>query len=483
MKTNQPVEKMLCTGSVKYVNPPVKGVDIKREKFTIDPEKGARLKSISGTEIIIPKNAIVDAQGNPVNGDVDILYREFKDVGDIFISGIPMKYDSSGTGYHFESAGMLELLAYKDGKPVFLKPDKPIDIKMRSNNGDDKFNLYYLDTNKRNWVYKGKDKIEKNDIANAVKTENVEMPKSAELKNDIADIQKEIIKLKDEEPVKPEKADKGRYHFTIDFSEQEFPELAVYKGVTFEVGEENKNYSEKDAETVWENVDIAKGGKKGSYNIKFSDRKHSVEYITYPVFKNEDYQNAMNIYEKKYAEYASKLKQRKEEEKIKQEEYKKRMEEEIALQKRIRKEYVENLKKMELAASTSDMVFRVFQVSGFGVWNCDMPQKLPQGQTLMARFVDKNGKGLVIECAYLVERDRNALFTYYYGNFSNLRFNPSKNNMIWGITKDNKLAVFYEDDFKNIPKSSRQYDFKMTIIDRELKTADDVKKELNVPFL
>ena len=38
-----------------------------------------------------------------------------------------------------------------------------------------------------------------------------------------------------------------------------------------------------------------------------------------------------------------------------------------------------------------DKIFRVFTISGFGVYNCDAPHMYPQGANVMANFKGENG--------------------------------------------------------------------------------------------
>jgi len=63
----------------KFVNPPMKDVQIPFEKFLIDSRKGAMISSASGSKIIVPANSFVDTLGKIVEGKVEVKYREFRD--------------------------------------------------------------------------------------------------------------------------------------------------------------------------------------------------------------------------------------------------------------------------------------------------------------------------------------------------------------------------------------------------------------------
>jgi hypothetical protein len=110
----------------KLIQPPVYAWDSRKTIYGIDGNQGGVLRYSSGTIICIPPAAFLDEAGNPVSGQVQIDYREFKDPLDFVFSGIPMTYDSGGTVHNFESAGMFDIAASQDGRQVFLAPDKPV---------------------------------------------------------------------------------------------------------------------------------------------------------------------------------------------------------------------------------------------------------------------------------------------------------------------------------------------------------------------
>jgi hypothetical protein len=176
----------------------------------VDAKKGGVIQYPSGTLINIPAEAFVDKSGNPIKDTVDISYREMHKLSEIFVSGIPMTYDSAGTEYHFESAGMTQIMAYKNGNPVFIGKDKAININMKSTSADPKFNLYYYDTIQNQWVNKGKD------ITVTVDTSNLEKPE------------------------KPLMVNENNQCFSIKADYREFPELKVFCNTLFQLTDTQK---------------------------------------------------------------------------------------------------------------------------------------------------------------------------------------------------------------------------------------------------
>ena len=69
------------------VAPPIKGVDVPFKDYKVEVAKGAVLETATGSTISIPANAFIDKDGNPIEGEVTIKFREFHDATDIIASG------------------------------------------------------------------------------------------------------------------------------------------------------------------------------------------------------------------------------------------------------------------------------------------------------------------------------------------------------------------------------------------------------------
>jgi hypothetical protein len=134
------------------VKPPIAGLDIQKNVYTTDATTGGAIEYPSGTRIFIPDHAFVDKDGNTIDGNVAIDYREFRDQVDILVSGIPMTYDSAGQKGNFESAGMFEINASVDGQEVFLAPGKKLDLEFAVVDTTADYNFYHLDEEK-GWIY------------------------------------------------------------------------------------------------------------------------------------------------------------------------------------------------------------------------------------------------------------------------------------------------------------------------------------------
>jgi phage pi2 protein 07 len=122
--------------------------------FEIDAEKGGEIYK-GNARILIPPLAFEDKKGNKVRGKINIVYREFKDSIDIFLSGIPMHYDSSSKNTQLISAGMFEIKGFYRKEEIFIST--PLKVEYAGLNHST-YNFYYFDENKKEWQFKGKDK-------------------------------------------------------------------------------------------------------------------------------------------------------------------------------------------------------------------------------------------------------------------------------------------------------------------------------------
>lgn len=134
------------------VKPPVKGLDVYPDVYSMNALTGSVLDYGSGTRIIVPAMAFENANGSVVTGNVDITYREFRDPVDVVLSGIPMQYDSGGVTGDFKSAGMFEMNASQNGSEVYLREGKTIDMKFAVTDTASGYNFYRLDE-QQGWQY------------------------------------------------------------------------------------------------------------------------------------------------------------------------------------------------------------------------------------------------------------------------------------------------------------------------------------------
>lgn len=499
-----PEATTVTTITTPFINPPIKSADVPYEEYEVDAAKGDTLIYPTGSIILFPPNAFVDDTGKPVTGKVQVKYREFKDPIDFFLAGIPMNYDSAGVAYQFESSGMLDIRAFKDGKPVFVNKNSKPEINLVSNNKSNNHSLYFLDTVQGKWINKGGMQIiERRNTKAAGKTKTTSVA-----------IAQEALP----EPVKPLKADNKSPVLKIEVDPSSFREFAVYKNLKFQVDESKTPFNKKDSEEEWNNLELLKGSQPGTYMAKFSNAGKSVTYAVKPVFTGSDYDNALKAFEKEYAVYKKQVQDRAANEKAARVKYTKdsaqyfqqitkntnierlnaiieqknreiekqneiiaKKNREIAKQNtetakrylEVEKQKAENAKrqleieqenekrrldnekqneiyrregrKLYASMSALDDAYRSLAIENFGYWNCDVP--FQQDATLI-RATYKDEKGNVVQLSYVrvIVKGRNAILGT---NNSELPVVPGFDNMILAIC-NNQIAYVSYSEFKKL---------------------------------
>lgn len=453
------------------IKPPAPSVNVPFMEKKISAEQGGAFVYETGSIITFPQNAVLHADGTPVSGEFDVIYREFHDPIDIFFSGIPMEYDSAGVQYDFISAGMCEMKAYQNGEELIVNPAANPNVSMVSKDADPAHNLYYYDESKNSWVNNGKPNVE------AFKDPE-EKPAEISL------------------PIKPKKIDPQKNSFFISVEELG-SEFAGFDKMYFQIADEEKNYNPSDAGIQWYSVDVKKSSKmKGKYLVTFANTSTSRTYITDPVFSDKDYDKAMLTYNKVITEKAEAIK--KQEEELAAWEAKQAA---IIAQNTVvdsinaviemrNKEIIAYNEKMINAGEMNklDMVSfrdaafaqngysitRGFDIEGFGVWNCDNPAVNQPGvvDTKVTYKNDelKNSSDNIMDWMgnKVIYKSRNSLMAFDTKTFKNI---PGSSEIIM-IVKGDKL--FYGE----IKSDSKLIDVFMHQIDLSNTSFNDVKKKL-----
>lgn len=107
------------------------------EQFKVFGNQNSKVELESGTTLEIEAGSLVKEDGTLYSGEVSLKVREYKNSLDIYLSGLPMVYDSTQV-YGFESGGMYQIealtmsgekLNVTKGKSMVLNTDLPDDNK------------------------------------------------------------------------------------------------------------------------------------------------------------------------------------------------------------------------------------------------------------------------------------------------------------------------------------------------------------------
>ena len=428
----QTEKKAVVANSFSLTNPPIPQLNIPYQKFIIDASKPCVLYTHYGTKIIIPSNAFLDNNRNIIKDKVELSFREFYNPLDFYLAGIPMNYEQNGIEKVFESGGMVELNAKSNKNELFVNPANKIKVDLYSWTKSNEFNLYDLDKTNGKWIEKGKDSISGSNRDTNFNSlpEIPSLPKIAT---------ENSFKIKDETKT--------------------YPEIAHYENVLFEPIDLSK-CEISDAQEM--SVKQLKNGKFEVKSIlKFGNLRKENTCECYLAFEaGKDYNTALKTYQKKYAYLLKQRQLFKDKIKLQWDNY-------YAVVNEYRKFDVKKL-------NGEEKIIRTLTINNFGFVNCDTPINYPTGGEINPIYVDENGNSLQLNNVVLVEKNTNALFRYT----STLKYNPDNNNILWGITKDNKIAYIKNDDFKTLSRTKSRQKVKMHVYKEKMITYQDVMKVL-----
>ncbi len=398
------------------VVPPLRNYVPETEVFELNTASGGTFICGTGSSVKIPASAFVDSKGQKISGQVELRYREFHNPVDFFLSGIPMHFKQGGQAFQFESGGMFEILAFSEGKEVFLAENRKISVEMNSAFGGEQSAFYY-DPDNDEWVRTGSSLL-----TSASAAGKEERPTLAP---------KDSIRL----PVMPRKADRRKDILNLIVDLSRFPELADYKGVMFEVNESYKAYDDKLNGVSWKGASLKSSDRADQYLLTLEGRDSSVTFMVYPVFSNKDYEQAMQVYQVKKQEA--------------EEEYRKSVRQNTPFDPSGRNDErvadALNLVDRIDYASLEPLGKRKFEISELGIYQAANLIPIPDQPLIKPFFTDLAGKPLDVAWVYLADRTRNILFTFAGSDaFAYLENTPV---LFWVVTRQGEMGILSPESF------------------------------------
>jgi len=386
---------------INVIKPPFLDRNIEQEIFMIDAQQDEEITTESGSKITLYKNTIVDGDGKIVKGKVKIEYRDFHDPVEVFLSGIPMEYDSAGTKYVFETAGMFELKAYKDEQLLNLKEAKKIDVELMSTSNEASFNFYSLDEATGVWF---------------LEEEPMQITTTSK-SNTLEELEKRAL-------FKPIAQNSKNYSFEINVDKSEYPELETYEGTIFEVKEKN-SFSPIYYNVQWDKVKLDKEN-RNHYILKLFKEDTSIVVDVKPVIKSEKYNQAIANYKQI----------KKEVDKVEPNDF---------------DVYGSLPITFNSSASSQYEIKRQFEVSGFGIFNVDQPKINPRGE-IDNVFVKVNDQIRKVKNAsfYLVNLEQNSLISLY----QNPKYFKGRENVLWAIIESKQMLIASPSQIKTMSEKA-----------------------------
>ncbi len=271
------------------VRPLIADLEMPSQTLQMLAENGDTLRFALGTKVQIPANALVDADGKPVKGEVKIRCRHYLDAIDFSLAGINMTYDSAGTAYTLESDGMVDLRAFQNGQELFLKEGKEIQITIPGLKPDADFNLYRYDSIGQDW------QLLQERLAFDSILETMPNGTREEVNLDSAQFS---FTNGDDLPPKPLKANASGIQIAVAVPEEAMtPELRIFENTMFELLPEDTTYKDEDMQRAWDWAEVEATSRKGVYKLIFTARQVSKSYLVKPVYEGQDYEEALKTYQ------------------------------------------------------------------------------------------------------------------------------------------------------------------------------------------
>ena len=467
-----------------YRSVPIKEIEPPFEKFELFSGVGDTLYTQRGSVIIIPPCKLLDGQQQEVSGKVELLFRQWNNAAEIVLSGITMNDTSGGTSNLFESNGMFEIQATQNSKPLQVNPDCPCKVLLATNSLDSRFNNYYLDTAQQKWQYLQPIQVE-NRLPSKIDLASLPAAMPPAASNELLDQEEVLLPVK-QLPAAPQEDNPSLPDFKIVADETDYPELALYKGVLFEVEPREAERAVPLFAKTWSNIDLVtiKSGRLYKVRMQKMTRGGLVmaadSILVHPIIPDENYEEALAQYQKLELEYNKELERQKRIALQKARERKLQDSLERAIEQ-LNKVAAENLTSQHLTHSNQldyGNLRASFTVANFGIYNSDFPVPKPS-KTLVAKVKSKNN----VHCAhiYQVIPAINSFMTNYPNQYKSkdgdvFTIKPfySDKEKWFIVLNENSIAV-WESSYirKNQFESSVYLNVEEAKIYRELKSPKD----------
>lgn len=429
-----------------FVQAPIPSAEPGFTQKTMAAEKGGAYDLNAGLKLVVPEMAFMDDRGREITGEIQLEYREMHDPVDFFLTGVPMYFDSLGQHYQMESAGMIEVYCFQDGKPIQLAPDKKIKVELVSKvvfSGEsltDNFSLFYLDTVQRRWVQSDLPLQQEiiyattEDESGRDQVNQLQLLAEAEAKT-IA--QAEQANPMPEKPVNRFEKPSSAPSFELrpdDMGEMDAETRAILEneeltGVWWIA--KGQSYDLSVLQAKWPKMQL-RYRNQNLYEMTLSAGDSSLQLLIQPVLIGPELEAANKKYREDLADYNSTLQS---------------WDQELTARKEVIRDSFALVRQQLLRnqSAGTDTKLRgtiksTFEVDAFGIWNCDR-LLAPGTKKIIDKLEDQNGRLYQNHTAYLLDANKNTIYQFYAGEKALLEVPESEDILIWVVDKNDKMAV------------------------------------------
>jgi hypothetical protein len=245
----------------------------------------------------------------------------------------------------------------------------------------------------------------------------------------------------------------------------QFPELTVYGDVLFQVLDNDENFVEKYKGVDWDDVELTKN--ESGYLLTFYKDLEPHEFSARPVMDDQTYSAASADFDAKFEAFESRYGMRLEADSIAYAGLKARAIKITDSTNNINYGNSAEYQAQLASGLITGSITRSFTVLKFGTYNSDYPQVMPVGRMLAIDcFINKDNEKDTLEyrSLHMADHETNVLVGLSSHSAEELVYNPTHKTTFFMVTKDNKLAVFYPEDFKKL-KDQETYGLELTVME------------------
>lgn len=396
-------------------NPPFKNLDNPFVSKKVNAENGASLDYPSGSKLIIPANAFIDKNGNPITGDVDIEYRELNDHVTMFLAGVPKSFDKHK---QLQSSGLIHIQGYQNGEPIYLGNDKKLAIELENtipySIPTEELKVYTFNSKEDQWLYSSDDQVE---ILKVNKSNTIEESAEEREAKALADIKAKHIEP--QKPLAPTKPNSNLTVLDLDIDIEQFPELKAYTDIIWATKEDVTNLPSN-----WPKADIKhQSGYDYIFTLSNGEQKKSIQIlpiIPYTKDAQKHYEQELKIY------------------KIALKDWKTSVQTDLEIWK------TAQASKTLVNNSTKTIINR-FSVDQFGLWNCGNHIETSK-KSMLAEFVNETGQAIAVQQIFVADKNQNLFYSITDENIDNLleiSYNETEQQLLWGLTPEGELLVMH----------------------------------------
>jgi hypothetical protein len=411
----------------KFVlTPPFPGLETKFSEITVDNNLGDTILLPGGSYLSIPANCFVDTKGKKVDGKIVVMYRQFNDAVDIFLSGIPMSIQSAGYSSNLQTTGMFELRAKKESQLLQIAPDKTVDVFINTKNTDVDYNFFKLNDNSGNWEF-------------------VDYPESQSTKESLLRALRNKIESSGDTS-----SNFFIYNFDVLFDISKYSYKALEQKVAkYNIGVYNlpaqgeliwnDNYY-LTCEMLWKDLDnksFPSWLKKSDWYYYWFNNVEKRNNASYQVLSKEsgNIYNLLFVYEgRKFTKRAEAIIPLKYLMPLDPQSWKSKLTSKI----------IELNKNIEIDVKAE--AYKSFSIMQVGVYNFDRLYKQKDWFYIRPQFTLDNRSSIIKENIIMITDDNTSCFKL--DGLDSIKFNPAANPRIFAILPENKIAVFPLSEFK-----------------------------------